>query len=69
MKKLELFIEKFWDEFSNLDSHMVCELEVEDVDSDIVEYLKSVERFDYNGICAYYVSRKDEVWIENMNIQ
>jgi hypothetical protein len=67
MKKLELFINENWDEFSNLDSHEVCEIEIEEIDNDIVEYLKSVERFDYENVCVYYVSEKDEVWVENNN--
>ena len=68
MKKLELYIEENWNEFSDLDSHQVCEVEIEDIDDDIVEYLKGIERFDYNGICVYYVGKTDKVWVENNNI-
>ena len=67
MEKLKFVIKENWDQFSNLDSHEVCELDAQHIDSDIVEYLKSVERFDYDGICVYYVSEKNEVWIENNN--
>ena len=37
MEKLELFIDENWDEFSNLDSHEVCELKAQHIDSDIVD--------------------------------
>ena len=32
-----------------------------------INYLKDNDRFDYYGICVYYVKESDEVWVENMD--
>ena len=66
MKSLENFIDDNFNEFSNLDCSEVIECSLDEFDSAEIEYLKEHYRFDYKGICVYYVSEKDEVWIENM---
>ncbi len=66
MKSLENFIDDNFNEFSNLDCSEVIECSLDEFDSAEIEYLKEHYRFDYKGICIYYVSEKDEVWIENM---
>ena len=66
MDKLKQFIDDNYNEFINLDNSEVSEFSVNDIDSEIVEYLKTVERFDYRCICVYYVERENNVWVENM---
>jgi hypothetical protein len=69
MKRLEQFIDDNLERFSNLDDSEIYELDAHYMDDDIVSYLKDAEenRFDYKGICVYYVGESDEVWVENMN--
>jgi hypothetical protein len=69
MKKLEKFIEDDYAYFSNLGNSEVEEYNVNDFDSDVIEYLKSAKhnRFDYDGICVYLVKNRSEIWVENMN--
>ena len=66
MESLEKFIEINFNEFSNLDCSEVIECSLDEFDSAEIEYLKEHYRFDYGGICVYYVEESDEVWIENM---
>jgi hypothetical protein len=67
MKKLEQFVNDNLNYFSNLGNSEVVEYPVNnEFDSEIVEYLKQNERFDYRGICVYYVERTNEIWVENM---
>lgn len=66
MEKVKVFIDLNFNEFSNLDDSEVIHYSIQDLDLDIVEYLKGVDRFDYKGICIYYVERVDEIWVENM---
>jgi hypothetical protein len=67
MEQVKQFIDNNYNEFSNLDNSEVSEFNISDIDSEIVEYLKTVERFDYRDICIYYVERDNNVWVENMN--
>jgi hypothetical protein len=61
------FLEANYNEFSNLEDSETCTLDLsEDLNYEIVKYLKSIERFDYRGLCIYYVIEEDEVWVENM---
>ena len=66
MESLEKFINDNFNEFSNLDCSEVIECSLDEFDNAEVEYLKEHYRFDYEGICVYYVSDSDEIWIENM---
>lgn len=68
MKKLKDFINKNYNEFSNLDGNETYELELNDpnLDIDMINYLKTNYRFDYKGICVYYNEDEDQVWVENM---
>ena len=68
MIKIEQFIDKNYNEFSQLESSEVCELELtnEDLSDEIIDYLKQHYRFDYKGICVYLPSGYNQVWIENM---
>lgn len=66
MIKLEKYIDTNFNEFSELSVSEVIHCEVNEFDKDIVDYLKSVDRFDYRGVCIYYVAAVNEVWIENM---
>jgi hypothetical protein len=67
MKKLEKFIKKNLNVFSNLDDSEVIEYNINDFDDKIVGYLFKHERFDYKDICVYLVKDKNEIWIENMD--
>jgi hypothetical protein len=67
MDKLKQFIEENFERFINLDESEVYELDAHYLDNDLVDYLKDNDRFDYKGICVYYVKESDEVWIENMD--
>jgi len=69
MKKLKQFIDNDLKYFSNLGNSEVEQYDANNIDSDIVEYLKQSfrNRFDYKDICVYYVDESNEVWVENMN--
>lgn len=67
MKRLEKFVDDNFERFSCMEENEVCELNVNYLDNEIVEYLKGVDRFDYKGICVYYVEEENEVWVENGN--
>jgi hypothetical protein len=69
MDKLKQFIEDNFERFVNLDESEVYELDAHYLDNDLVDYLKDNDRFDYKGICVYYVKESDEVWIENMDAE
>jgi hypothetical protein len=68
MKSLEDYINSNFEEFNSLDGNEVIECTTDEFNNSEIEYLKFNYRFDYRGICVYYVSDSDEVWIENMNI-
>ena len=67
MNKLEQFIDQNLDYFANLGDSEIEYYNVDEFDNDIIEYLKEHYRFDYKGICVYYVAEKNNVWVENMN--
>jgi hypothetical protein len=71
MKAIESFIKKNYKEFLQLEESEVCELELddEDLDDEIIDYLKESYRFDYKGICVYYNKDTDQVWVENMEAE
>jgi hypothetical protein len=66
MIKLEKYINDNLNEFLNLSVSEVIHLSLDNFDDDIIDYLKSVERFDYKDICIYYVKEDNNIWIENM---
>jgi hypothetical protein len=66
MIKLEKYINENLTEFLNLSVSEVIHLSLNNFDDDIVDYLKSVERFDYKDVCIYYVKEDNNIWIENM---
>ena len=66
MESLENFIEINFDEFVNLKCSEVIVCSLDEFDYAEVEYLKEHYRFDYAGICVYYVDRTNEIWIENI---
>jgi hypothetical protein len=58
MEKIEKFIEENWDKFSNLECSEVVEYtDLNEFDSEIIDYLKSFYRFDYKGIYVYLVEK------------
>ena len=67
MKKIEMFIDENFNEFSNLGDSEVIECSLDEFDNEVIEYLKDNYRFDYKDICVYYVEDEDEIWVENMN--
>ena len=69
MDKLKQFVEENYERFVNLDESEVIELDAHYLDDDLVNYLKDNDRFDYKGICVYYVKGEDEVWVENMDAE
>jgi len=66
MIKLEQYINENLTDFLNLTDSEVIHLSLDNFDNDIVDYLKSINRFDYKDVCIYYVERENEIWIENM---
>jgi hypothetical protein len=66
MKSLKDFINENLNEFNNLSSSEVIECSLDEFDFEEIEYLKENYRFDYKGICVYFVKRDNEIWIENM---
>ena len=66
MDSLKNYVDLNFNEFSNLGRSEVIECTLDEFDSEEINYLKLNYRFDYKGICIYYVNEKDEVWIENM---
>ena len=71
--KIENVIDTNYDEFSKLDPDSeVLQISLEDTEGlkeygltpPIVSYLKTIERFDYRGVCIYYVKDDNEIWIE-----
>jgi hypothetical protein len=67
MESLKNYINLNYNEFNNLDSSEIIECDLNEFDSEEVAYLKLNYRFDYRGICVYYVEDKNNIWIENMN--
>ena len=76
MKKIEEFIDKDLNYYSNFGDSEVEMYDANEIDSDIVNYLKEHYRFDYKDICVYYVGADEgmcefesdagEIWVENM---
>lgn len=71
MKQLIDFIDRNFSAFSEMDDSEVehIELDHEEITDEMVNYLKLApdNRFDYRGICVYYVDRENEIWVENMD--
>lgn len=69
IEKLKKFIDDNICEFKNLENSETQEWELNEFDLNVVDYLiKQAEgqRFDYKGICVYYVEEDNEIWVENM---
>jgi hypothetical protein len=65
MTKIETFIDNNLELFNSLESSEVQEYkDLNEFDSDFIDYLKLNYRFDYKGICVYIVD--SEIWVENM---
>ena len=65
MTKIETFINNNLELFNSLESSEVQEYkDLNEFDSDFIDYLKLNYRFDYKGICVYIVD--SEIWVENM---
>ena len=65
MTKIKNFIDSNFEEFINLENSEVCEFKnLDEFDSEFIDYLKLNYRFDYKGICVYLVD--SEIWVENM---
>jgi hypothetical protein len=67
MESLKDFINENFNEFNNLDSSEIIECTLDEFNNEVIDYLKLNYRFDYKGICIYYVKEKNEIWIENFN--
>jgi hypothetical protein len=67
MKKLEQFINNELEYFLNLGDSEIEYYNINKFDNDVIEYLKEHYRFDYKGICVYYVVEENSIWVENMN--
>jgi hypothetical protein len=67
--KLKQFIDNDLTYFINLGNSEVEEYKADEFDTETIDYLKSAKhnRFDYNGICVYYVDRYNKIFVENMN--
>lgn len=66
MENLKNFIDSNINKFNNLSSSEIETYLLNKFDNTTIEYLKQNDRFDYNGICVYYVSDSREIWVENM---
>jgi hypothetical protein len=68
MLKIENFINENLNEFNLLENSEVKEYNTNEIDKDIVDYLKDSfrQRDDYKDICVYYVEDYNKVWVENM---
>jgi len=66
MISLKDFIDENFNEFSNLGNSEVIECTLDDFTDEEITYLQHHCRFDYRGVCIYYVDRTNEIWIENM---
>ena len=66
MKKIENFIDENLNEFSNLSRSEVSEYSLDEFDNEVIDYLKENYRFDYQGICVYYVKDEDKIFVEDM---
>ena len=66
MKKIKKFINENLIEFKKLGCSEIIEMNINEFDDKIVGYLLKNYRFDYKGICIYYVSRDNNIWVENM---
>jgi len=71
MQKLKNFIDQNIDCFSQFENSEVKIYDINEFDTDVVEYLKLNYRFDYNNICVYYVEKseydEESIWVENMS--
>ena len=69
MVKIENFINENLNEFSLLENSEVKEYSIDEIDKDIVDYLKDCfrQRYDYKSICVYYVEDYNKVWVENLD--
>jgi hypothetical protein len=66
MKKIENFINENLNEFSDLSCTEFCIYSSDEFDDEVIDYLKENYRFDYQGICVYYVKDEDKIFVENM---
>lgn len=66
MEAIKKFIDENLSEFSNLSSNEVWSYTLNEFSDEVINYLKTNGRFDYENICIYYVEDDDEIWIENM---
>ena len=67
MKKIEMFIDENLIEFNNLEDSEVIEMNVNEFDNEIVDFLFKNYRFDYKDICVYLIKEQNMICIENMN--
>jgi hypothetical protein len=68
-ESLKELIEVNFEEFNNLDDSEVIECELKEFDFGEVDYLKEYYRFDYKGICVYFVEEANQIWIEKMLVE
>jgi hypothetical protein len=66
MKKIENFINENLNDFTNLSRSEVSEYSLDEFDNEVIDYLKLNHRFDYQGICVYYVKDEDKIFVEDM---
>jgi hypothetical protein len=67
MEKISNFIDANFNYFSNLEDSEVEIYDLKDFDNEVVYYLILNYRFDYRGICIYYVDETKQIWVENMD--
>ena len=66
MENLKEFIEKNYNEFNNLECSEIINYDVNEFNNPLINYLIKNYRFDYKGICVYYVEEDNEIWVENL---
>ena len=66
MKNLKEFIEKNYNEFNNLECSEIINYDIDEFNNPEINYLIENYRFDYKGICVYYVEEDNKIYVENM---
>jgi hypothetical protein len=64
--KLIEIIDKQYDRLSNMSEGEIIQLHPEDgLTEKIIEWLKGIRVYDYQGLAVHYLEDLDEIWVEN----
>jgi len=70
MEQIKKFIDDNFETFIKLDDSEVQTFTLDEIDINVVEYLKSIPLtpYFYRDICVYYVERENNIWVENTTL-